>query len=249
MHLFFLQRTYKKIQAFTLLEVLTSFSIVTLVILGPLTFSVNASAVARQTKDIITTMYLTQESFELIHFQYDSLYIACINDVAPCSDIATEIGESPGNKAWRILKERLSDVSSGPSCFDNEGCSYDFLDMINPSSITKYEPTGTECPYISIFRGFLGADDDDVRNYYICSGVESDDIRLNDTPRDIRRTSYTRKIFITSIPTIDENIVPIAPVNLELYQDDLEITATVSFRRSNGVIRTMKFSDILHPRA
>lgn len=249
MNLFFLQKKTTKVRAFTLLEVLASLSIVTMIILGPLTFSINSSSVARQTKDIMISMYLSQEAFELLHFQYDSLYIACIHDQNPCSSNPTSPGELPGEKAWRLFKERLNyDVS----CFDSDGCSYDFLDMLNPESsdsFARYSPTSNSCSNISTVYSKKNILDTKIRNYYVCSGIDKNSPRLvHDSIQDVKKTNYTRKIFVVSTPTIDEGTPPIAPTNLELSQDDLEFTVTVSFKRSNGVIRTMKYIDVLHSR-
>jgi hypothetical protein len=246
---------HKQVQAFTLLEVLTSLSIVTLVIMGPLTFSVNSAAFSKQSKDVLTSMYLAQESLELLHFQYDTLYIACSRTKDACDDgIPLLPGESLGGKAWRLFKTRLADTSSGSaSCFSAGGCAFDFLDMTEVISVTppkKYDPAGTMCPKLSIVESVVNGYDTTVRNYYVCSSIDqSDTLRLKDNHFNVKKTAYGRVVKVESVPTFTETNAPTPPANLGLYQDDLIITSTVSFRKSNGVMRDIKVVDFFHPRS
>ena len=258
MNIFFKHLIEQKVKAFTLLEVLASLSIVTLVILGPLSSSVNSASFARQTKDVMTSTYLAEEALELLHYQYDSLYLACANDRDACSSlfVPTLDGETSGGKAWRLFKKRLqnSNLLDGTvSCFDVNGCSYDFLDMRNATNITdpkKYSPTGNYCPKLSLVRSAVIGTVDGIRNYYVCSGITMADYSsLVDTPLSIKKTAYSRKVFVESKVTFNEGVTSTAPANLELYHDDLLITATVSFRRANGVVRNIKVVDFLHARS
>lgn len=257
MHTFFTSTKNKSVKAFTLLEVLASFSIVTLVILGPLTFSINSASYSRQAKDVLTAQYLAQESLELLHYQHDTLFIACANEKDACDSgtVPTLDGETRGGKAWRIFKTRLDNTDSGASsCFSVDGCSYDFLDMLDATSITpplKYSPVGIVCPGLSeVYSTVLGYDTT-TRNYYVCSSIDQADIgnRLKDDHFDVKKTTYLRKINIESVPTFTEVNSLSAPANLGLYQDDLIVTATVSFRRSNGIMRHIKVSDFFHARS
>ena len=230
----------KRIRAFTLLEVLMALVIVTLVILGPLIMSINSAAQARQTQDVMISTYLAEEALELLHHQYASIYIQCINHEGMCTDaVATLDGETQPEKAWRLFKERLDDVSTlnGVSCFDE--CSYDFFDMMNATSstVTFYPTTGTMCPSLSLVSA-IGADTN-IKYFYACSGVSS---HLSDGFSSTK-SKYSRKIKAESFPTFE------ATPMLEQYHDDLLITATVSFRRSNGILRSIKVSDFLHARS
>ena len=238
----------QQVRAFTLLEVLASLSIVTLVILGPLTSSVNSASFARQTKDVMTSTYLAEEALELLHYQYDTLYLACANNVEAClGQILPE--ETPGGAAWRLFKTRLVDISSGSvSCFDVNGCSYDFLDMRSAASITnpkKYSPTGEYCPKLALVTSAVIGTVDGIRNYYVCSGIIADSSSLIDTPLTIKKTAYSRKIQLQSIKTFEEG-GGTGLAHLEWYNDDIVITTTVSFRRANGVMRNIKVIDFLH---
>lgn len=261
MKLFCTSNHHKNIRAFTLLEVLASLSIVTLVILGPLTSSINSSAYSKQSKDLMVSLYLAEESLELLRHQYDTLYIACANDKDACEEsvFPTVAGETSGGKAWRLFKTRLNDSSvlGTVSCFDTDGCSYDFLDMMEASSVTppkKYDPTSTECPSLSMVQsapyGELYGIDTGVRNYYVCSSIDQTDIndRLKDNHFNVSKTTYTRSIFVESKPTFTEANPPSSPANLGLYQDDLVVTSTVSFRRSNGLVRSITVTDFFHAR-
>ena len=254
-----MKKNYPKIQvstvkAFTLLEVLASFVIVTLVILGPLTFSINSASYSRQSKDVITSQYLAQEAFELLHHQYDTLYIECANNKGPCEESInpTVSGETSGSKAWRTFKQRLNETSSGAvSCFSDEGCSFDIIDMLDTSSISpppmRYSPTGVECSKLSMVYAVIYGVDGPIRNYYVCSGIDTS--RLTDNYFQIKQSAYSRKITIKSVPTFQEIGSAAPPANLNWYQDDLIMTATISFRRSNGVLREIIVNDVIHARS
>lgn len=228
------------IKAFTLLEVLASFSIVTLVILGPLISSVNSSAYAGQTKDAMIATYLAQEAVELLHFQNESLYIQCIKVKEACDATVPTLSrgsglETPSEKAWRLFKERLAGDGGPVTCFT--GCSYDFLDMSTTSKTTPtlYLPTSDECAYLAEVSVAVLDIVPYVRNYYVCSGVTEH----TQDGYNVRVTSYSRKIVVQSLDTF-EGADP-----LPHYYDDLLITSTVTFRRSNGTIRTITVTDFL----
>lgn len=255
MNLFFRNITHTRTRAFTLLEVLASLSIVTLVILGPLTSAINSASYSRQTKDVMTATYLAEEALELLHYQYDTLFLACTNTpdaVNACG--AAQVGnETATEKAWRLFKQRLH-RSSGASCFVAPGCSYDFLDMLKVTSVDPiiYSPTtGIDCPKLSMVNSVVSGFNTNVRNYYVCSGISLiNDIRLKDNAFGISKTAYSRSVFIKSARTFEAMPTPItSPANLELYYDDLIVTATVSFRRSNGLMRSIKVTDFFHARS
>lgn len=242
----------RKVKAFTLLEVLTSLSIVTLVILGPLTSAINSASYANQTKDVITATYLAEEALELLHYQYDSMYLQCSYSVEACDAGLSLEGSTIGEKSWRLFKTRLDDTSSGSvSCFTEEGCSYDFLDMMDATSTTappKYSPTGNKCSNLSLAYSTNG--NGDLVNYYVCSGITAsdyfNDLRFNDNVFNMKKTTYARKISIESKSTFEIVNPSSLPANLDLYHDDLLVTATVSFRRTNGVMRSIEVVDFIH---
>lgn len=218
--------TTTDLRGFTLVETLVSVFIVTLVIIGPLTVASNASMYAKLTKDTMTATYLAQEAIELIRHHQDSIYIRCADkNAAKC---VASGGENSGEAAWRIFKERIAGNTQGASCFsaDNaSGCSYDFIDMtanedINPS---KYVSTGSQCNTLSY---------DPSSRMYVCTGVRGS---------GMQQTYFTRSVKITSVPTFNGTDAA--------YNDDLRVTVTITFRRSNGYTHQVKVVDFLHARA
>jgi prepilin-type N-terminal cleavage/methylation domain-containing protein len=160
MTLFFRKILIKKSRAFTLLETLVSLAILALVIVGPLAVISSSSGYARQTKDGIVATYLAEEAIELLQNQYASLYIFCKNQ--PSDPLCvTSSGETAGQIAWRLFKERLSSSGGQPSCFlkhedgssDNPfGCSYDLIDFsgdITSEPPVRYVSSDNECRYLA----------------------------------------------------------------------------------------------------
>lgn len=212
-------------RGFTLIETLVSIFIVTTVILGPLTVASNASAYARQTKDIITALYLAQEAVELLHHRQDSIYLDCVSQTS--TTCVSQNGETDSEAAWRMFRTMLGYNSQGVSCYsidNNSGCSYDFIDMtinetVNPN---KYSSVASSCSTLS-----LSPD-----NVYVCSGVHGS---------GFTQTSFARSVSVTSLKTFsgaDED-----------YNDDLRVAATVSFKRPNGYIRKIKVVDFFHAKS
>ncbi len=250
---YFPRTTSKKIRAFTLLEVLTSFVVVTMVMLGPLTFSISSASYSRQSKDVITSEYLAQEALELLHHQYDSLYIACANEADACSAVnfPQNDNETKGMTAWRLFKTRLHDTTEAGtfSCFSDGGCSFDFIDMLSVTSAVsprRVNPVANECRGLSLVQ----ASSSDSFKYYVCSGVTQEDPenRLSGEHYSVTKSQYTRKVSVTSEATFETSSDP-SPARLDVYQDDLKIKASVSFRRSNGVLRTIEVTDFIHARS
>lgn len=251
MNLFSLNIKYKKIKAFTLLEVLASLTIVTMVILGPLTSAIDSSSYARQTKDVMISTYLAEESLELLRHQYTTIYLQCIHKEGMCTDILNPnlAGETDSDKAWRIFKERLDGVGlvggGGTSCFNVNGCTYDFFDMKGATTTntpTLYSPIGNQCSTLSLVTAAgVGAN----KNYYVCTGVPSH----HAAGFTSKKTQYSRRVSIVSAPTFNEPTVPTGGRNIGIYNDDLIMTASVSYRRSNGTLRTIKVIDFLHKRS
>lgn len=214
------------VRGFTLIETLVSVFIITVAIIGPLTVASNASIYAKLTKDTMTAAYLAQEAVELIRHQQDSVYIRCADkNAATC---AANANENPGEAAWRIFKERMGNNAQGVSCFtdsNSSGCSYDFIDMTeNPSgNPSKYTSTSSSCNTLSY---------DTSSRLYLCTGVRGS---------GLRQTGYSRAVKIVSVPTF-------SGVD-QAYNDDLRVTVTVTFRKSNGYTHQIKIVDFLHARA
>ncbi len=214
------------VKAFTLVETLVSTMIISLVILGPLTVAINASTYARQTKDIMVATYLAQEATELLHHLQDSIYLKCVadntssNTVCQAQANSDGVYEIPRETAWRVFKSQLT---TGVSCFTAPGCTYDFIDFTANENVapTKYLVSNIACSTLSITSNYL----------YVCSGAHG---------AGGTNTSFSRNVFIESLQTFSGNDA--------LYNDDLRITVTVSFRRQNGYTRTVKLVDFLHAR-
>lgn len=239
MKILFSKNKYGRVKAFTLLETLASIAIVSAVILGPLTVAVNSSTYARQTKDIMTVTYLAEESLELLHNQYDSIYLACLNVVAPCDATVPQPNETIGETSWRVFKSRL--LTDPHVCSLPNGCTYDFIDMTEDitTSPSKYQTNGTECSSFSLMIGPMTVDGnilDTLRRFYVCDGVASHKIGATSIPTP----RYSRKVTVESVPTFETS----AP----FYHDDLRITSGVSFKRPSGGSREIKVVDFLHAR-
>jgi Tfp pilus assembly protein PilV len=213
----------RSVRAFTLIETLVSTFIISMVILGPLTLASRASSYARVTKDTLIATYLAQESIELLRHQQDSVYIQCVQETgSACVPTGTE---SIPDAAWRTFRDRFDSVS-GVSCFLSEnpaGCSYDFIDMATNENTTpsKYVSTDAYCSTLSI---------ETSTNLYLCSGRAGASTA----------TKFSRSVYMESIPTLSG-----AEQN---YADDLRVTVTVSFRRSNGYLNQVQVIDFLHAR-
>jgi type II secretory pathway pseudopilin PulG len=222
-----LNKSIKSPRAFTLIETLVSTMIITTVILGPLTVASNASAYARQTKDVMTALYLAQEATELLHGQQESLYLRCISQYTEVSPSCTPQGdETPGEAAWRMFKERLGYNAGGASCYTTDnpaGCTYDFIDMTGDPDFnpTKYSATNSACKTLSISS----------QSTYVCTEAHG-------TGPSYTPTTFSRVVRVTSINTYS------APD--ESYNDDIRATVTVNFRRSNGFTRQIKVVDFFH---
>ena len=157
------------VQGFTLVETLAATFVITVVILGPLTVAINASAYARETKDTMIATYLAEEALELLHHQQDSVYLRCVsstNTNCTLTDPDSDgIYESPKEAAWRIFRARLAGNAQGADCFASAGCSYDMIHFTTngDANPTKYVATDTSCNSLSVT----------TQNTYVCSGVPS----------------------------------------------------------------------------
>lgn len=225
----------KHIRAFTLIEALVSMSIITLVMMGPLTVAINSSSYARQTRDVMTATYLAQEALELLHHQQDAMYLACLADhsTSVCPGVQ---GETVGETAWRMFEAKLSQNVYGASCYigDNpHGCAFDFIDMATDAATnpSKYDAQGEECSKLSLLTLTQG-DGTPTRYLYVCAGV------VSHLQGIVTATSFSRAVSIESISVFPEGGV--------IYNDDLRVTVTMTFSRANGYTRTLSVVDFFH---
>jgi type II secretory pathway pseudopilin PulG len=234
--------TTKKIthcRAFTLLETLASIAIVATVILGPLTVAINSSAYSRQTKDVMTSTYLAEESLELLRHQYDSLLLRCQQQpaVVPCDNLSDpEEITQPSRAAWRIFKERLGSGGEGNSCFIDfniKGCSFDFIDFSYATNTpTKYQAGDTGVGTCSSLALTKSVD----KRHYTCADVEDHGLGI------VLSKAYTRSVIVESIPTPLDGVDSLS----DRHNDDLRVTAIIGFKRPNGSQREIKVVDFFH---
>jgi type II secretory pathway pseudopilin PulG len=224
----------KCIKGLTLLETLVSVTIITLVIIGPLSYIVMSSSYARQTKDAMTASFLAEEAIELLQNRYDSLYILCSKqpEVDPCISVT---GETVGQIAWRVFKEKLSSGGGYPSCFitdNSSGCSFDYVDMSEPFSSfpSRYTPQDTECPTL------VGVSSSTYYSY-VCGGVPSHIDGIVSS-----QVFFKRVVFLEHLPTFE-----LTPRN-EQDDDDLRVTSEVRYKSASGATRYAKVVRFIHPR-
>lgn len=217
----------------TLLETLVSITIISITIIGPLSFIATSSSYARQTKDALVATYLAEEMVELVQNQYDSLYVLCSKQpgIAPCIAAGDE---TSGQTAWRVFKERFSAMSTLTSCFLNQNsnkCSFDHIDMqadidTNPS---RYSASADTCSQVISTRqtGLVT---------YVCIGLPT---HING---GVTGLFYKRSVYLEHMPAFEST-----PFNEQDY-DDIRVTSEVSYRAVNGTIRTVKIVRYIHPR-
>lgn len=231
----FSKKINKPIRAFTLIETIVSIFIITIVVLGPLTVASDASSYARQTKDTMVATYLAQEAIELLRHQEDSVYLGCLSEsYTACTPIlipsSTTI-ETQSEAAWRVFRDRLTNnpvvSNGGASCYAATGCAYDFIDMTGDQSINpnKYDPTGGSCNTLSVSPS--------PENFYVCSGVHG-------SSSGYIGTQFSRKVVISSVSNITGAD--------SMYNTDLRVAVTVSFKSATGFQRQLTVIDFLHAR-
>jgi hypothetical protein len=161
------------------------------------------------------------------------LYVLCAKQpgVSPCTTVASE---SSGQIAWRVFKERFSSLSGQPSCFLDEnadGCSFDHIDMqaditTNP---VRYDASANACSQI-IAKKQSGV------VTYVCMGIPS---RLSGGTLGF---SYKRSVYLEKLPTFE------ATAFEEQDNDDVRVTADVTYKAVNGSARSIKIVRYIHPR-
>lgn len=164
-------------KGFTLLETLASISMLSLIIIGPLSVTIGSSGYARLTKDTIVATYLAEEAIELLQNQYDSLYIYCkkygsATSIGGYCDTTGTPETTTGQTAWRLFKNKLSSSAGsgapllgGKTCYlpkgsspgystdsilNTHGCSFDYIHMQATSTeeISKHEASTFNCKYL-----------------------------------------------------------------------------------------------------
>lgn len=227
-----LTKSYRSLKGLTLLETLVSITIITLAIIGPLSYMVTSSSYAKQTKEAMTASYLAEEAVELLQNRYDSLYVLCNKQpgIDPC---ITATGETVGQIAWRVFKEKFLAGGGYPSCFaDNvSGCAFDYVDMQDPLSSfpPRYLPAEADC------SSLIGVSSSTYYSY-VCKGVPSH--------KDGQETSnsYRRVVYLEQLPTFENN-----PAN-EQDNDDIRITVEVEYKSASGAVRNARVTRFMHPR-
>jgi Tfp pilus assembly protein PilV len=224
----------KNLKGLTLLETLVAILVISLTIIGPLSFLATSSSYAKQTREAIVATYLAEEAAELLQNRYDALYVQCVKQpaVIPCTP---DFGESTsGQIAWRLFKERMSARDGHPSCFidDNPSkCAFDAKHMEVAAITTpeRYVSTGATC------KRLISATTGGVTTY-VCSGIPS---RLVGASKGL---VYERSVYLEHLPTFE------ATVRNEQDHDDIRIVVSVKYRAVNGTEREVKISRYLHPR-
>lgn len=156
-------------KGFTLLETLASIAILSIVVIGPLSVTINSSSYARVTKDTIVATYLAEEAIEMLQNQYDSLYVYCKKNASStetggfCEPTALET--TTGQTSWRLFKDKLSGVGGQRTCYlpknssysypgnaagNPNGCALDYVDMTASSTETlvRYDAESASCSYL-----------------------------------------------------------------------------------------------------
>ncbi len=233
-------------KGFTLLETLVSIGILSLVIVGPLAVIMNSNSYARQTKDSMISTYLAEEAVELLQNQYDSLYVFCKKQPSDTLCTPAIVGETPGQIAWRVFKERMGSVGGEQSCYltlegggvDNAyGCSYDFVHMTG--SITtnpeRYISTASDC---SSLVEVSTTTVDGIRNMYVCRGETDHYLGGTTTNKE-----FIRFVTIEWLPSFETD-----PLRSGHYNDDLRISSHVRYRGVNGYTSTTTVIRFMHSR-
>ncbi|MEN9552206.1 MAG: hypothetical protein RI935_583 [Candidatus Parcubacteria bacterium] len=224
----------KHLKGLTLLETLVAILVISLTIIGPLSFLATSSSYAKQTREAIVATYLAEEAAELLQNRYDSLYVACVKQpgVTPCTP---DFGEStPGQIAWRLFKERMSSRDGHPSCFIDDTqseCAFDseHMKVVATTTPARFATTDTTC------KRLIAATVGGITTY-VCSGIPS---RLVSATKGLL---YERSVYLEHIPTFE------ATARNEQDHDDIRIVVSVRYRAVNGTEREAKISRYLHPR-
>lgn len=236
----------KKIQGFTLLETLVSISIITFVVLGPLSFFVNSSSYAKYTRENMVATSLAEEGVELVQNYYDSLLVRCLKspDTGVCVMTDREKGVSPVSEpltsfhvAWRVFKDRLHAKDGKPSCFENEnssGCSFDFYDMTTSIEDVpvRYRGDAEDCSYLK------GVASSTFAFVYLCN--EKTTLGTVDTS-----VAYKRVVTLTHYPSFSSSTIDGVSYD---YDDDILVVSRVTYKVSNGRTNSVEVRRFIHPR-
>ena len=225
--------TLLSIKGLTLLETLVSITIITIVIVGPLSYIITSSSYAKQTKDTMIASYLADEAVELLQNRYDSIYIYCSKNPTEPLCVGTE--DTVGQVAWRVFKEKFSSGGGYPSCFisDNSaGCSFDYIDMLEPITDypSRYLPTDTECATLT---GLSSS----TFYSYVCPGIPS-----HTTGTLSPQINFKRVVHLEHLPTFEST------ARNEQDNDDLRVSVEVRYKSASGATRYARVVRYIHPR-
>lgn len=239
------------IKAFTLLETLASVAILALVVVGPLSVISSSSAFARQTKDVITATYLAEQAIELLQNQYDSIYLYCkknptATDPGNFCDPSGTPELTTGQTAWRVFKQRLGATVSPvwPSCYiaDNPfGCSFDAsstsvvdITVIPP----RYQSDNVVCKYLVNTAITVPVAPGTIYSYR-CLGIN---------PTTYGGVFQSKKYFYRVV-SIEQLATFELGTRYQQYNDDLRVTAEVTFTGVNGLTQSLKVIRFMHARS
>lgn len=225
----------------TLLETLVSISIITFVVLGPLSFFVNSSSYAKYTRENMIAVNLAEEGVELLQNHYDSLLVLCLKNPSDptCAPTTWESDNSltPFHIAWRVFKDRLHAKGVNPSCFENEnssGCSFDFYDMTHSIEEVpvRYRGDVEDCSYLK------GVASTTFAFMYVCKGKT-----VSGTPDT--SVAYKRVVTLTHHPS--PYFTSVDGVTYD-YDDDIFIVSRVTYKATNGRTNAVEVRRFIHPR-
>ena len=265
-------------KGFTLLETLASITVLSLVVIGPLSVTISSSGYARQTKDTIVANYLAEEAVELLQNQYDSMYVYCKKNVAATQPggLCESATEETSQTAWRLFKNKLSSTegqalsNSQPSCYlpkaagpaytgdtgNANGCALDYVGMIASSDevLTRYDASSNNCKYL------VPASTSTSRYVQIDSAGQAGAVNgwvnststsyvCNGVPAHIPRGAKIQpKEYIRSV-TVEQLPTFEGAVSADQqYSDDLRITSSVKFKALNGAYHTVTVTRFMHAR-
>lgn len=234
-----------KIKGFTLLETLGAVTILTFVIIGPLSVIISSSSYSKQTKDNVIAAHLADEALDLVQNRYDSWYIYCKNYVdASIQECLTLTGETSSQVAWRLFKESFKLKDGQPSCFNTDnvyGCSFDHLDMITSVTTTpiRHITNGSSCQNVVMIATstIIGGQTSSYKTY-VCSGIPS-----HTGAGPTLGTMFSRSVTLQHIPSSFEG------GNMEDQQfDDILVVVKIMFKGTNGTTKSSTSTRFLHAR-
>lgn len=235
----------QKPKSFTLIETMVAVTIVTIAILGPLSVAFTASNYAKDTKDVFTATYLAEEAIDLLKYERDSVFLYCVNnqsDLVTCKQHNTYDGNSIIDEifketSWRVFKENI--LNNSPSCFDTN-CTFDFTDFKNNPSpnpspkFTSYAYGDGNCD--TIYRDDTSPSNAVTSSVYTCH--DGGDPKW-------KATHFKRTVKLQDIKKVGDGVNGY----FDNYEDDILVTVTVEYTKTNGLNRSIILADLIHSKS